>query len=210
MNNAVNICNLALSHLGEVPNIASISPPEGSSYSEICATYYPIAHRKLLEEHNWSFAIRRATLARLADTTSDGRYRYALPADFVRVIDQQLNNQVPQPQYMYEPPIHMRMTQRVGFEIEGKTLISSTEAVELIYLSSNTDVGLFSAGAQLALSHLVASLIGSSVRADVATISAQKNAYEMELSKARADDANMNKQGNKLYADHLPTWMLAR
>ena len=36
MASAIDICNLSLSHLGESPDIASIDPPEGSSYAKHC------------------------------------------------------------------------------------------------------------------------------------------------------------------------------
>ena len=53
MASEIAICNLALSHLGDAANIASIDPPEGSAQAEHCATFYPIARDSLLEMHDW-------------------------------------------------------------------------------------------------------------------------------------------------------------
>ena len=39
----VDICNLALAHLGDDATIASIKPPEGSAQAEKSARFYPIA-----------------------------------------------------------------------------------------------------------------------------------------------------------------------
>ena len=55
----VDICNLALSFLGDDANVSSISPPEGSQQSEHCARFYPIARDGLLQMHNWNWASRR-------------------------------------------------------------------------------------------------------------------------------------------------------
>ena len=60
MASEVDICNLALSHLGDTATIASLDPPEGSAQAEHCARFYPIARDSLLEMHAWGFATSRA------------------------------------------------------------------------------------------------------------------------------------------------------
>ena len=83
----VDICNLALSHLGDVANVESIDPPESSAQAEHCARYYPIARDELLEMHDWAFATRRATLALLASSPSTAwDYAYAAPVDMLTAI----------------------------------------------------------------------------------------------------------------------------
>ena len=44
----VDICNLALAHLGDDATIASLNPPEGSAQAEKAARFYPIARNSLL------------------------------------------------------------------------------------------------------------------------------------------------------------------
>ena len=39
----VDVCNLALAHLGDEATVASISPPEGSAQAGHCARFYPMA-----------------------------------------------------------------------------------------------------------------------------------------------------------------------
>ncbi len=82
----VDICNLALSHLGDVANIAAIDPPDGSAQAEHCARFYPIARDSLLELHDWGFATRRAALAQLTNTTTTWAYCYAQPSDLINTI----------------------------------------------------------------------------------------------------------------------------
>lgn len=82
----VQICNLALGHLGDSATVSSIDPPEGSSQAEHCARFYPIARDTMLEMHDWSFTVTRAVLAQVGYTFVDWLYAYALPADAVRII----------------------------------------------------------------------------------------------------------------------------
>lgn len=86
MSSVVEICNLALSHLGDSATIASIDPPEGSAQAEHCARFYPIARDSLLEMHPWNFATRRVSLAALAVETWGWSYAYAVPSSCLRVV----------------------------------------------------------------------------------------------------------------------------
>jgi hypothetical protein len=82
----VDICNLALSHLGDSATVSSIDPPEGSAQAEHCARFYPIALASLLELHPWSFATTRAALAPVTNPASSYAYAYALPSDAVNLL----------------------------------------------------------------------------------------------------------------------------
>lgn len=75
----VDICNLALAHLGDSATVATIDPPEGSAQAEHCARFYPIARDALLEMHQWGFCTRRAMLALLDNPSSSWAFCYAFP-----------------------------------------------------------------------------------------------------------------------------------
>ncbi len=83
MSSEVDICNLALSHLGDEATVTSISPPEGSVQSEHCARFYPIARDTLLQMHAWNFAAKRVLLAPLTilNQPSTWKHTYAIPND---------------------------------------------------------------------------------------------------------------------------------
>lgn len=85
MASVVDICNLALSHLGDGATLSSIDPPEGSAQAEHCAMFYPIARDVLTEMHDWSFSRRRASLARLDEEPWAWNYVYARPANALRI-----------------------------------------------------------------------------------------------------------------------------
>lgn len=86
MASEVDICNLALAHLGDNATVASLEPPEGSAQAEHCARFYPIARDALLELHDWNFATKRALLAQVDNLWPQWSYSYLQPADCLRVI----------------------------------------------------------------------------------------------------------------------------
>lgn len=82
MASVTDICNLALSNLGDAATVVSISPPSGSIQAVHCARFYPIALNALLEMHPWDFAMKRAALPLLAETPpSPWQYVYTVPSD---------------------------------------------------------------------------------------------------------------------------------
>jgi len=86
----VDICNLALAHLGDVANVSAINPPDGSAQSVYCARFYPIARDSLLETHPWGFATKRIALALTTNSSNQWSYVYAGPTDvvnYLRVMD---------------------------------------------------------------------------------------------------------------------------
>ena len=82
----VDICNLALAHLGDDATIATIKPPEGSAQAEKAARFYPIARDSLLEMHTWNFASKRGSLALTTVTLDQWDYAYQAPADMMNPV----------------------------------------------------------------------------------------------------------------------------
>lgn len=86
MANPVDICNLALSLLGEDAIITSINPPDGSSEAGHCSRWYPVALKKVFEDGNWTFATTTAKLVEMsAAPTGEHSYAYAMPSKLARV-----------------------------------------------------------------------------------------------------------------------------
>lgn len=85
MASEVDICNLALAHLGDDASIISIDPPEGSAQAAHCAQMYPIARDFILDSNRWSFCTRRIQLAELTNTNTAWLYAYAVPDDALDV-----------------------------------------------------------------------------------------------------------------------------
>lgn len=86
MASEVDICNLALGHLGDAATVSSLNPPEGSAQAEHCSRFYPIARDSLLELHSWNFATTRVALASLGSDWPEWQYCYACPTDAVNLL----------------------------------------------------------------------------------------------------------------------------
>lgn len=80
---AVDICNIALGHIGE-RRITSIESPKDDR-EETMATLYSHVRRVCLREYVWNFAQAYAVLARTGDGLGQHEDRYQLPAECVRV-----------------------------------------------------------------------------------------------------------------------------
>ena len=85
MTPTVDVCNLALAHIGQAATISAVDPPEGSVYAELCAHMYPLAMGVLLEVHPWSFATVTEQLTPLVETRPGWLACYAEPAACLRI-----------------------------------------------------------------------------------------------------------------------------
>ena len=157
MANEVDICKLALTHIGDSANVASISPPEGSVQAQRCATYYPIARDTLLEMHDWTFARHRRALAELTNDSDEWDFMYALPSEMLTpqsVIPPEATNELIASS-TYIPQAFSVATSAGGVNV----IYTNQEDAILLYTKRVTDPTKFSTIFQLALSWLLASLL---------------------------------------------------
>ncbi len=85
--NALAICNIALSKLGESP--ISALDPNGPPAARLCYVHYHPVRREVLCASRWSFATQRTTLhAAAEENAADGSHALAhtLPGDCLRVL----------------------------------------------------------------------------------------------------------------------------
>jgi len=82
-----DVCNQALSHIGDAAVVTSVSPPDGSAQSLLCAQFLPVAVHDLQELHNWSFATRRAELVAVdGEDQAPWAHCYELPSGMLRLL----------------------------------------------------------------------------------------------------------------------------
>ena len=201
MASEIDICNLALAHLGDTATIASISPPEGSAQAEPCARFYPVARDTLLESHNWKFATRRATLALLDADAFNWTYAYAEPAGALRVVS-------------ILPGTAMSTDEGEQFETmgddEGNALVlTDLEDATALYTVRVTDTTKFSPLFVDALSRLLAAyLAGPVIKGDLgkAEAKAQMQHFRLALNLAITSDANQR----KVTPEHSVGWIAGR
>lgn len=205
MATAVDICNLALGMLGDSGDVTSIMPPDGSPQAGHCARWYPLALRKLFEEHDWSFAIRRSRGVELSNVDKDlyeWKHAFLLPSDCVRLMRvSEVGKQ--------DAPL--------DFEVElyeansGRAVFVDASNVVLTYVSYVDMASVFPTYFVQALTLLLASyLVGPVKRADGASDAATRllQMYEAALSRAKTADAKMSI--HRRTADRLPASILAR
>ena len=82
----VQICNMALSNIGDKGTVTSINPPDGSRQATLCDQFYDLALNATLQRHAWDFSIRRTSPTSVAVDRTEWQNSYYLPKDFVGVL----------------------------------------------------------------------------------------------------------------------------
>lgn len=197
MSSEVTISNLALGHLGDRATVSSLNPPEGSAQAQHCAQFYPLARNSTLEDHDWSFARTRATLAPLlVDPPPGWLYGYELPSDCLSARSIIVPGQTTD-------------DGDAAFEIEGPALYTNVETAVLKYTQLITDPNRYSPTFIDALAWRLASyLAGPVLKGETGSKAGVScfNVYKGLISEARFKDAN--KSNVKLA--HVPAHIAAR
>lgn len=82
---STDVCNLALSYLGNTREISSMS--EQSTEAILCQRFYNIARESLLKMFPWNFAVKQNSLTLVEDETDNTyAYVYENPNDCLRVL----------------------------------------------------------------------------------------------------------------------------
>ena len=226
MASEVDICNLALGHLGDNATVTSINPPEGSAQAEHCARFYPIARDSLLEMHFWNFCMRRINLAALEATWPEWKYAYAVPNDALNIIavmppdanDDYATRFVPTdtPQFAHNisPVIAAGRYSPQPFTVEvladgNHVLYTNQEKAMLRYTAYVRDTTVFSPLFTMALSwHLASMLAGPIIKGDAGAAEA-KRCTQMAMgyvSQAEVSDANQRRNT----MEHIVPWTAGR
>ena len=218
----IDICNLALAHLGDDATIASIKPPEGSAQAEHAARFYPIARNTLLETHTWNFAAKRASLATTTNPTEQWEYAYVAPADMMTPLA--IISPTAQNDYStrmssgdtpggitsnYSPTIVAGHYTPQQFALEGDYIYTNQENAILRYQSLITDSTKFSPLFVVALSwHLAAMMAGPIIKGDQGMAEAKRCTEMMQgyLSSAKQQD-NLHRD---ITVEHIVPWTSGR
>jgi len=218
----VDICNLALAHLGDDATIASLNPPEGSAQAEKAARFYPIARNTLLEVHTWNFAAKRGNLALTANTLDQWDYAYVAPADMmtpVAVISPTAQNDYATRMSSgdtpggitsnYSPTIVAGQYTPQQFAVEGTLIYTNQENAMLRYQAAVTDASAFSPLFVITLSwHLASMLAGPVIKGDQGAAEAKRCTQMM------SNYLNSAKQADNLHRDitveHIVPWTSGR
>jgi hypothetical protein len=227
MASVVDICNAALSHIGDVANVASIDPPDGSAQAAYCATFYPPALGAILEMATWGFATVRVALAAIDNPSTTWRFAYAYPAQLVNLIsvlpqdalddysanfgEQDHEWDSPQPDFA-DPAANLYMPQPYSVEQDGKgnqIILTNVCGAVLRYTMAVDDPTKFSPLFVMALSYLLASMLAGPIikGEEGATMSnAMLTKFQAFQGQAKASDANQR----RIVVHQRVSWMAKR
>lgn len=226
MASVVDICNLALAHLGDNATIASIDPPEGSAQAEHCQRFYPIARDTLLEMHSWSFATKRAYGAEVENTWPMWEYAYAMPGDASDIIailppeakDDYSTHFTPEtyPDFYtnYSPSVAAGQYVPQKFAVEtaadGSEIILTNQKQAVIrYHAKIVDPTKFSPLFTITLSwHLASMLAGPVIKGDQGAAEAKRCVAMTTLYLGKAMEADSN--ARKIKPEQIVPWIAGR
>lgn len=208
MASEVDICNVALTHLGDSATVASLDPPEGSAQAEHCARFYPIARDAMLSMHPWSFATRRHKLAQLVDAPPGWTYAYTLPTDALDIFAVLGPGEIDPGSTPYASTLQHPYTREVN-DSGNQVLYCHVDNAVARYSVRVEDTTRFPPLFVTALSwHLAAMLAGPIIKGDAGMAEAKRceQMMLMFLGQARSIDSNQHHKT----MHHTPDWVAAR
>lgn len=182
----VDICNVALSFLGDRATVTSINPPEGKSpQADHCARFYPMALQEILQAFPWSFATVRATLAELAEKPDSVQFAYALPSNCLRML------------YVYGASGIECRSWTIEQSKNGLMLVTREPVNFVVYTTSRVAAAQFPAAFVEALAHLLASKLAGAVipgGTGMDLMSKHLQAYDLYAQRAMKLDARQEQE----------------
>lgn len=204
----VDVCNLALSFIGDTALVTSIDPPNGTTQSRMCAQFYLQALQSTLEMHAWEFATRKASLEQVlfdgVATTDreDWDYCYKLPARFLRAIS------------VLPPSVLDDYTQSANFSIEVNAdgilcLYTDQEQATLRYTELPSSPKMWSPNFRMVVAwHLASMLAGPLIKGDVGAAESKRCVQMMAAYMGKASSADSNDR--RVHPDHNVAWIAGR
>lgn len=178
------ICNMALGHLGVQAVIANLDTDQ-SAEARALRVFYELARVKSLEDKDWGFARRYATLNLVAETPNinfNYSYRYPSNALVIRRILSGLRNDHRNSRVSYD----------ISSDSTGKLILTDMEQAQIIYTYNVDNLALFSASYVLAFSIQLAIMIAPKLTAgdQFQKVPQLEGMYTKALNQAVILDAN--------------------
>ena len=182
MASEIEICNLALSHLGSY-TINSLL--DASQEARKCKLYYPYARDFVLRNFPWNFAEKRINLAEVSGVTPIGYdYAYQYPSDCLKA--RKIYNEV-----SGGNPIDFIIN--ATDDLIDKLIYTNEQAAILIYTAKITDPNLFDSVFINALSYRLASDIAIALTKKANLQQMMLQLYTQYMSMAQTANASESK-----------------
>lgn len=186
----VEICNLALTNLGDRGGITSFRPSDGSRQADLCAQFYDLALNVVLQRHPWDFSIRRVSPTKIDVDRTEWTCSFELPDDFVGVLAVLPEKPADDVSWMGR-----KVPVEFAIELDGnrqRRLYSNYDNVVLRYHAKVTDPSFYSEMFVQALSWKLATLLAAPLikgEAGVAAAQRAQQMFEFMLQQAAGYDA---------------------
>lgn len=188
MASQVEICNLALSHLGQGTEIADFESDE-SEQAQACRRYYEQIRLSMLRDFPWNFAKKiRSLVVQDEDPNSLWAFSYRLPSDCI-IVRRVLSG-------FRQDTDETRVEFEIGADDAGGLLFTDKEDAEIEYTFNLKNPERFPADFVLAFSHRLASLMAARLTAgDPNKLGASNHQrYQIEVLKAQGRSSNEEQQ----------------
>ena len=173
MASRTDIANLTLVHLG-APTIASLD--EDSKNARLLKRIFDVVLEQVLRDHPWNCALRRATLAQLAEAPAFGySYAYEKPVDCLGVL-----GLVGDSGGNVDPNLE--------YKVEGEQILTNESVAQLKYVALVTESGLWDASLTVALAARLAAEGAYAITGNAELKKAMMMEYERAKSAARGVD----------------------
>ncbi|MEW6310781.1 hypothetical protein AUR59_020105 [Stutzerimonas balearica] len=177
MASVVQICNMALTRIGQNQFIDSID--EQSKAAELCALHYEQCRDEVLQAFPWPFAEARVALADIGSPPQNWAFRYRYPVNCL------------QARRISVPGLEMPTAeQRVPFKVVnaagGRAILSNQEQAELVYTVRVEDTTYFPQMFVNALAWRLAAELAMGLQARPENYSSAMQNYQMTISQAQA------------------------
>ena len=177
MPSETEICNLALSHIGNL-TINTFSDP--SQEARKCKIYYPLARDYVLHDHDWGFAERRESLALMANFDFPGYdYAYQYPADCIKA--RRIHTLSPF-------PVDYAVVAAPG--LSDRLVVTNQADAILVYTAKLTDPNIFDPSFVVALSYKLAADLAQPLTKNLKLQEAMLGMYTVFLSRAKTVNSN--------------------
>ncbi len=185
MTTETEICNLALGWLGG-NRITSLTVEENSKEWLLCSEQYADLRDAVMEEREWTFAVKRAVLTPVDEDLVWGHEKQFLkPPDSLRILTVH-DNSVIRPTPVTTPQPVSRgphdIPQADGWQVEGDFILANAERVYVRYNRRVTETGKFSATFVQALAQRLAAEFALPLTESRSLFDKMWTAYSVKIS----------------------------
>lgn len=172
MNSEIAICNQALGWLGANP---IISFDDASVEAKLCKANYGPLRDAVLEDHAWSFAVKRDALALLNETPVTYAYAFQSPTDLLRVLQISVDG-------------NFDVTEKVDWVLEDRKFLLDSDTAYIKYIYRMTDPAKFSPNFKQALAARIAADLAIPLTSSRTLQGDMYGLYQVKLMEAAQKD----------------------